>query len=327
MTRSEDGQRLDATVAAWLARALGYPLSRAVVRKIIMAGAVRLNGRPVRRPGLVLGADVKLHARIDAAALPPFQGEDAGADREPPAVLYEDDDLIAVAKPAGLVMHATADPHRPDLFTAVRQLLAARPARARGAGPLPYLGLHHRLDVGTSGVVLFTKRERANHSLAAQFERGEVNKVYHAIACGSRHAPAAAWRIESRLATSGGGRRARMQTVQTGGVHAATGFTVLEEFALALLVEARPETGRKHQVRAHLADAGMPILGDSRYGGPRQAGTCTAARVMLHASRLSLRHPTTGQPLGLTCPYPPDFAALLDCLRQQHAGRVRTGNW
>jgi RluA family pseudouridine synthase len=315
VSQSEDGQRLDASVAAWLADALGYPLSKSVVRKTIMAGAVRLNGLPVRRPGLVLRADMKLDVRIDAARLPPFGDRHAGGDPEPPAVLYEDDDLVAVAKPPGLVMHATADPHRRDLFSAVRRSLALRPAEARSTAGLPYLGLHHRLDVDTSGIVLFTKRERSNGPLAAQFQHGEVKKVYHAIVCQPRHALADAWRIENRLATSGGGRRARMRAARTGGVRAATGFVVLDRLAAALLVEARPETGRKHQIRAHLSDAGMPILGDSRYGGPRHVGPCTASRVMLHASRLSLRHPVTGLPLDLTCPYPPDFAALLDCLR------------
>jgi 23S rRNA-/tRNA-specific pseudouridylate synthase len=101
-----------------------------------------------------------------------------------------------------------------------------------------------------------------------------------------------------------------------------TAFQILDDLGPALLVEARPETGRKHQIRAHLSGTGMPILGDRRYGGPVLVGDCMAPRVMLHALRLSLRHPVTGEPLDLTCPYPVDFAALLLCLRRQ---RARTG--
>jgi RluA family pseudouridine synthase len=209
-----------------------------------------------------------------------------------------------VAKPAGVVMHATADPRRADLFNTVRALRA-----------LPYLGLHHRLDVETSGVVLFTKRERANAALADQFARSEVRKVYHAIVARPRRDVPPRWRVENRLAMAGTGRTARMQEALTG-AHAATGFAILERLHAALMVEARPETGRKHQIRAHLAGSQLPILGDARYGGPPRAGGCVAPRVMLHAYSLSLRHPVTGSPLTISCPYPQDFTVALACLRR-----------
>jgi 23S rRNA-/tRNA-specific pseudouridylate synthase len=100
------------------------------------------------------------------------------------------------------------------------------------------------------------------------------------------------------------------------GALATTDFTILERVGEAVLVEARPGTGRKHQIRAHLAGSRAPILGDSRYGGPMQSGRCRAGRVMLHAARLSLRHPVTDVPLTITCPYPADFEELLACLRR-----------
>ncbi len=112
-----------------------------------------------------------------------------------------------------------------------------------------------------------------------------------------------------------------MEAVARGGVRAATEFEVVAAYGKALLVEARPETGRKHQIRAHLAGARMPILGDRRYGGPLVAGDCMAPRVMLHASRLVLRHPATNVPFELRCPFPADFAALLACLRRQNSRR------
>ncbi len=305
VSREEQGRRLDLLVAAWLAREFDNPLSKSVVRKLIVAGAIRMDGREARRPGALVSAEARLEASIDRTRLNRAMGSVPAPAHL--AVLYEDDDLIAVAKPAGVVMHATADARRPDLFNAVRDLLA-----------LPYLGLHHRLDVDTSGVVLFTKRERANAGLAEQFARGAVTKVYHAIVGRPRREVPRRWRVENRLAMTGGGRTARMWEAAAG-AHAATGFSILDRLPGALLVEARPETGRKHQIRAHLAGSHLPILGDARYGGMTRAGGCLASRVMLHAFSLSLRHPITGVPLTITCPYPADFTDLLDCLRSPPA--------
>jgi RluA family pseudouridine synthase len=311
----EQGTRVDGIAAAWLARTLGRPLSKSVVRKLIMAGVIRLEGRPVRRPGAILPAGTALEARIDLAKLVPANDARSTSPPTDPIILYEDDDLIAVAKPAGIVMHATADPRRRDLFNTVRQVLARRSGEAAVPDRLPYLGLHHRLDVETSGVVLFTKRERANAALAEQFAGGEVSKAYHAIVGRPARPVPRQWRVENRLATSGSGRAARVRQARTGGAHAVTEFTTLEVLPAALLVEARPATGRKHQIRAHLAGSRMPILGDVRYGGAARAARCVAPRVMLHARSLSLRHPVTGEALTISCPYPRDFSGCLDCLR------------
>ncbi len=323
VTAAEDGARLDLVVGDWLAHELCHALSKSAVRKLIIAGAVRLDGRALRRPGAMLTAGRRLEARIDLERL-----NEAAATPSPRgalSILYEDDDLIAVEKPAGMLTHAAADPRRQDLFTTVARILADRrqPApvvQARSeqtepdSAPPAYLGLHHRLDVETSGVVVFAKRERANAGLAQQFARRGVVKIYHAIVAQPHGRMQAAWRVENRLAPSGGGRRARMRQAANG-MHAATAFTTIEKLTGALLVEARPETGRKHQIRAHLAGSLRPILGDDRYGGPSRAGRCVASRVMLHAVRLSLRHPVTGAELTIKCPYPPDFEALLACLR------------
>lgn len=304
VSRDEGGSRLDLLVTAWLGREVDRPLSKSVVRKLIMAGAIRLNGHPLRRPGAIVGAEARLEAVIDRVRLDRAIGSRAAVETTGLAILFEDDDLLAVAKPSGLAMHATADPRRPDLFTMVREQLA-----------LPYLGLHHRLDADTSGVVLFTRREHANAGLARQFAQGEVTKVYRAIVRRPRREVPRRWRVENRLAMAGGGRTACMQEAAAG-ARAATAFAILESLPAALLVEARPETGRKHQIRAHLAGSGLPILGDARYGGPLRAGRCVAPRVMLHAFTLSLRHPVTGAHLSITCPYPRDFTALLACLRR-----------
>ncbi len=316
--------RLDAVLGDWLAAQLPERLSKSAIRRLIMAGAIRLDGRPIRRPGATLRVGAKLEASLDLRKLREAHERHDGTVVSPASldVLYEDDHLLAVAKPANIVMHAAADPNRHDLFNTARQMLAGRTESGRP----PYLGLHHRLDVETSGVVLFTKSEAANAPLARQFDRGEVKKTYHAIVTEDRNpataerTPAhgrAGWRVENRLATVGAGRRARVREVAKGGAGAITAFTILERLRGALLVEARPETGRKHQIRAHLADCHMPIAGDLRYGGSGAVAACRAGRVMLHAWRLVLRHPTTGDEVTITCPYPEDFSSLLACLRRR----------
>jgi len=315
VSREEQGTRLDLLVAAWLARELDEPLSKSAVRRLIMAGAIRLDGHPLRRPGAIVGVEARLEAVIDRARLDRAAGGGAAVETTGLAILFEDDDLLAVAKPSGLAMHATADPRRSDLFNALRRLLAERGGQRDAGAALPYLGLHHRLDADTSGVVLFTRRERANAGLARQFAQGEVTKVYRAIVSRPRHEVPRRWRVENRLAMGGSGRTACMQEAAVG-TRAATAFAILESLPAALLVEARPETGRKHQIRAHLAGSHLPILGDTRYGGSSRAGRCVAPRVMLHAFTLSLRHPLTGAPLTITCPYPPDFTSLLARLRR-----------
>lgn len=316
---SDAGQRLDEVVHRLLEQALGRRLSRSAIRRLIMAGAVRKGGFPFRRPGALIGAGLVLHVAVDEDRFGAsgIEGEGASSALQ---VLYEDESVIAVAKPAGLQVHASADSSRADLFTLVRQYL-----RGRGGA---YLGLHHRLDRDTSGLVLFAKAETANAGLARQFERREVEKVYHAVTVGTARGAGGtplrgvrtAWRLENRLALVGKGRHARMASVDGDeGQAAVTTFRVLRVLGAALLVEARPETGRKHQIRAHLRESGLPILGDARYGGPPRLGRLQIPRAMLHAWRLSLRHPLTGAPLEMTCGYPPDFRTLLEGIDAQSA--------
>lgn len=285
VTAAEAGRRLDDALAAWLPEALAMPVSRSAVRRLIVAGVIRVDGRPVRRPGLPLTAGMRVEGAIDASRLGPARGEQEAAGRVGASrILHRDRYLLFVDKPAGLLMHATADPSRPNLYDAVKALLAE-------GGPEPYLGTHQRLDRDTSGVVLFTLDPSANAPLADAFAAGRVAKTYHALCGRPRRRPPASWREEGPLGGDG--------------PHADTTFRVLREWADGLLVEARPATGRKHQIRIHLAGRGLPIRGDERYGGP--PGT----RVMLHALRLELPHPVTGRPLAVESPYPEDFRAAL----------------
>ena len=286
-----EGARLAAFLEAWLPEALGRPFSRSMLRTLVMAGAVTVDGRPWRRPGAVLRRGAAVVARVDPGRLGPPAGERTvaeafGADR----FLYRDAMVLVVDKPAGLPMHATADPSRPNLYDLVGALL-------RAEGGAPYLGLHQRLDRETSGAVLFTLDRAANAAVARALATGDgIAKTYHALCARPRVRLPRTFRDEGPL--------------EPGGPVARTAFEVLRPLGQALLVEARPETGRKHQIRIQLAARGAPILGDARYGG----GGGAARRVMLHAHRLAFRHPSTGATVTAESPYPPDFAALLGSL-------------
>jgi RluA family pseudouridine synthase len=296
---AHEGLRLDDLLGRWLPPVIGRPLSRSAVRRVIMAGAVRVDGKPARRPGMVLAKKRRLEVALDPARLPPAPAPAARLDLR---VLYEDAAVLAVEKPAGLPTHATPDRARPHLIGLVKAHLAS------DGHPSPYLGVHQRLDRDTSGVVLFAKSPAANPGLARAFAGRDVAKTYHALTVRPRALPPTRWSVRGRLAPSG---KRRMTTVASGGQEAETRFRLLEPLAGGLLVEASPLTGRKHQIRVHLADAGLAILGDDVYG----TASGRASRLMLHAVRLALPHPLTGKPLVVESTYPPDFADTLDGLR------------
>lgn len=233
-------------------------------------------------------------------------------------VVYEDDDVIAVCKPAG-VPSQSANPERPDdLVTRVRDFLATRDGERE-----PYLGVHQRLDRDTSGVVLFTKRPEVNAALAKQFEGRTLKKSYLAAVSGwPEHAreatlddplrKGAGGRMEvvfvprgraGRGARGGGrGAPARGQEPPAGSQRAVTHVRIRTRKEGRALLELRLETGRTHQARVQLAHAGAPIAGDPIYGGP------LASRLMLHAAGLELEHPRTGRRLVLRAEAPPDMA-------------------
>ena len=281
VTARDAGRRLDELLGAWLPEAVGKPLSKSAVRRLIMAGAVHVGGRPMRRPAYVVASGQRLEARVATERLDARRDEPFAV--RPEHVLYEDEWLIAVDKPAGLSTVATADPSRPHVVGAVQAYLKSG-----------YVGVHQRLDRETSGVVLFTKSRDANPAVARAFAAREVEKTYHAVTARPPAVPPATW----------------LASTPVDGQAAETGLRLLETCGPALLVEARPRTGRKHQIRVHLAGADMPILGDERYGGP------PAPRLMLHATALRLPHPRTGAELHLKSDYPADFRAVLAGLAQ-----------
>jgi RluA family pseudouridine synthase len=305
------GARVLDALAVLVPRAVGHAVPRAELRRAVVAGAVTVNGAAWRGPGEELPAagariEIALRAAYAGRGLEAEEGETDAAGAV--AILYEDEWVIAVAKPPGLLTHQSADARRPHLFGLVQEKLARRAGGDEGG--LPYLGSHQRLDKDTSGVVLFAKARAANEGLARAFEGRDVEKVYVAVVGRPRQPLPDAWTCEAPLALAGSGKQAQMRE-QAGGQSARTEFRVLSRRHEALLVECRPQTGRKHQIRAHLAIAGAPIAGDARYGGATHLGGVAVPRVLLHASALNLPHPVGGRPLRLACPLPADFRPFL----------------
>jgi 23S rRNA pseudouridine1911/1915/1917 synthase len=306
VSEAESGRTLAAVLGDALAAAAGEDVPRSRVRAMIATGAVQVDGRPLRvaaRP-LRSGQRVETIARLDELR-PPTRSTDRPFRLGPEAVLYRDRWLIAVAKPAGLPAHATADPARASLAGHVQRLLATSGAT---------VAVHQRLDRDTSGVVVFGLAPEANAGLSRAFAGRAAEKTYLALTARPVPLPPREIVVDAPLADGGPARRP-VRVDGVGARPAETCVVVREVLADALLVEARPRTGRKHQVRVHLAHAGMPVLGDPVYGKGTSGAAGAAPRLMLHASRLALAHPVTGRPLVVDCPIPPDFGAVLERLR------------
>ena len=292
----EAGLRLADVLAPRLSDVVGRPVPMARVRALVASGGARVDGETLKAPGrpLRVGQAVEALVRPDL-----LRSRAEASDRPfrltPRAILFRDACLLAVDKPPGLPTHPTADPSRPSLVGHVEAYL-----RAEGGGG--YLGVHQRLDRDTSGIVLFAIDPRANAGLARAFAGRAVEKTYVALVARRGVAPA---------------RRFRVAVPLDGAKPAETEVVVRETLPGALLVEARPLTGRKHQVRAHLAHAGLPVLGDAVYGPHPGA----APRLMLHARRLELAHPLSGERLCLESPLPADFEAVLRGLRSRASRR------
>lgn len=316
---SQRGKRLDQLIADWLPEILGQPVSKAKARKLILAGAVYLNGKRVRIASKELLRGARVEAFVDVAKLMAGgPSQDKAFEMTSSEVLFEDDYLIAVAKPPGLPTQATLDQARDHLFAATRRFLAKRQQVAQ-----PYLGLHHRLDRDTSGVVLFTKRLEANKGIAEIFSGHRLTKVYQAIAVRGPEPLSSEWTVKNFLGRdpAAKSKAARFTAVRSGGDYAETRFKVLEALEGALWVEARPTTGRTHQIRVHLAGGGTPILGDTTYGRAlRGALAETVPRLMLHALSLTFEHPIHRTEVSVLCPLPEDFRQCLRRLSPRRSG-------
>ncbi|MGQ0643978.1 MAG: RluA family pseudouridine synthase [Elusimicrobiota bacterium] len=294
-------------VDRFLARKLAG-FSRTRIQRFIKEGRVAVNGS-ASPSGRLLSPGDKVRATLpDFTGLPSSSAEDV-------PVLYEDEALLVVDKPAGLVVHP-AGPHREG--TLIQKLwpkLAegwAGSLKAGSAGGADRPGVVHRLDRGTSGVMVIAKTPEAAENLSRQFAEREVEKIYWALAQGVPRADQGS--VRSMVGRSR--RRPGRMSVESQGRWSEMDFKVLARFDAppAAFLEVRPRTGRTHQIRVQLAALGHAIVGDGAYGPAAAEDAFGAARPLLHAAFLRLRHPATGRALEWNAPLPEDFEAVLKAL-------------
>jgi 23S rRNA pseudouridine1911/1915/1917 synthase len=288
------GLRLDAALARMFPEH-----SRSRLQAWLKEGLIRVDGTAADPKRKVLGGE-----RVDFAAVPPLPAS-AVAEDIALSVVFEDDDLVVIDKPAGLVVHPG---NGNETGTLMNALLHHAPQLAG----VPRAGIVHRLDKETSGLLVVAKTLPAQTELVRQLQARSVKRHYLALALGkverdgSVDAPIGRHPVQ----------RVKMAVVR-GGKDARTHYHVVERFARATLLECRLETGRTHQIRVHLASIGHPLAGDPVYGKTKSGDARLDAfrRQALHAWRLALRHPGSGEELAWESPLPADFAALLESLR------------
>jgi 23S rRNA pseudouridine1911/1915/1917 synthase len=287
---ADAGRRLD----VFLAGRLG---SRSQAQRLIAAGSVLVDGRPAPKRHL-LAAGERITVALDEP--PPAEGEAAPAAGF--GVAFEDDHLIVVDKPAGVVVH----PARGHAEGTLAQALAGR---AAGGGDPWRPGIVHRLDRDTSGLLVVAKSELVHRRLKSALAERRMAREYLALVEG--RPPARSGTIEAPI-----GRdrrvRSRMSTDTALGREARTHFTIEEALPALTLLRVRLETGRTHQIRVHMQAIGHPVCGDPEYG---HAGLLGLQRQFLHAARLAFAHPVGGEPLDLQSPLPADLAAALERAR------------
>jgi len=286
--------------------------TRSQAKRLIDGGQVRVDG-VVRKSAHLVDAG----ARLEIELLAP---EPLGAEGEalPLSVLYEDADLLAIDKPAGMVVHPAPGARRGTVVNA----LVHRLGELAGVGRPDRPGIVHRLDRDTSGVLLVARTAAALEALARQFRARTIEKVYLAVVRG--HPGAASGTIDRAIGRHPRERK-RMSVHSRRGRAAVTRWTALERLAGATLVRLEPETGRTHQLRVHLAALGHPIVGDRVYGARRAGRADTPLafpRQALHAAEIRFDHPSRGTRVVVRSGLPRDLQELLATLRQP--GR-RTG--
>lgn len=302
----EDGQRLDRYLASMLPGQ-----SRSRLQRLIREGLVRVNGRAAK-PNLV----IKGGMQVEVEAAEPVEARPAAEAIEVP-ILYQDPDLVVVDKPAGMVVHPAAGHASGTLVNA----LLHHVDDLSGVGGEKRPGIVHRLDRGTSGLMVVAKNDAAHQELARQFHDREVEKEYLALVWGVVQAGR---RIDTPIGRDPGNRK-RMSAKARRSREAVTRIVRVHRINPALtLAQIAIHTGRTHQIRVHLSAIGHPVVGDSLYGGVRrrlQADVRAVAhlqRPFLHAARLSFRHPTDGRTMTFESPLPPDLQQVLDELMERN---------
>ena len=290
------GIRLDAFLSA------DGALTRSQAARLIAEGRVRVNGKPAAKSARLSGGETVTVdvPQLRETALPP---QDIPLD-----VVYEDDDVIVVNKPTGLVVHPA--PGHPD-GTLVNALLHHCGDRLSGIGGEKRPGIVHRIDRDTSGLIIAAKNDAAHLALSAQLKDHSLSRTYECLVTGNMKQDSGT--VDAPIGRSSADRK-KMAVVPTGR-RAVTHWEVVARYPGVTHLRCRLETGRTHQIRVHMAYIGHPILGDTVYGAkkpvPGLTGQC------LHATGLRFVHPRTGEPVELHCPLPPEFTAMLQKLQNK----------
>ncbi len=290
------GVRLDAFLSA------DGALTRSQAARLIAEGRVRVNGKPAAKSARLSGGETVTVdvPQLRETALPP---QDIPLD-----VVYEDDDVIVVNKPKGLVVHPA--PGHPD-GTLVNALLHHCGDSLSGIGGEKRPGIVHRIDRDTSGLIIAAKNDAAHLALSAQLKDHSLSRTYECLVTGNMKQDSGT--VDAPIGRSSADRK-KMAVVPTGR-RAVTHWEVVARYPGVTHLRCRLETGRTHQIRVHMAYIGHPILGDTVYGAkklvPGLTGQC------LHATGLRFVHPRTGEPVELHCPLPPEFTAMLQKLQNK----------
>lgn len=290
------GVRLDAFLSA------DGALTRSQAARLIAEGRVRVNGKPAAKSARLSGGETVTVdvPQLRETALPP---QDIPLD-----VVYEDDDVIVVNKPTGLVVHPA--PGHPD-GTLVNALLHHCGDSLSGIGGEKRPGIVHRIDRDTSGLIIAAKNDAAHLALSAQLKDHSLSRTYECLVTGNMKQDSGT--VDAPIGRSSADRK-KMAVVPTGR-RAVTHWEVVARYPGVTHLRCLLETGRTHQIRVHMAYIGHPILGDTVYGAkkpvPGLTGQC------LHATGLRFIHPRTGDPVELHCPLPPEFTAMLQKLQSK----------
>ncbi len=299
--RITSSQKLLDAVALALLEETTQEVSKSICRALVVKGQVYLQGKRMTDPAYLVTEGRLLDVYFDPKNLR------ATSSLETPKklrILYEDEALIFFDKPAGIPTHPTIDPKRPNA-----QGLAMATLKETIADP--YLGLHHRLDRDTSGVLLFTRQEIYNPFVADQFSSHLCKKTYVALVHGRLKKESG--RIENflgALAKSKAKTPQKFGSIKSGGQKAISDYLVLESGKNYSLLEVSITTGRTHQIRVHLSELGHPVVGDTLYGSPEKEFQ-KLGRFLLHAHALSITHPETKNLLRVESPVPETFRNLL----------------
>lgn len=299
VSSGDSGKRLDAFLA-------GEPHipSRSFAQNLIKQGLVLVSGkRTTKHYHLKAGEEVEIKISLE-------EKKPLGAEEIPLNIVYEDEEIMVISKPAGLVVHPA---HGHLSGTLVNAILAHFPKIAK-VGPEDRPGIVHRLDKDTSGLMVIAKTGAAHLSLARQVKEREVKRTYLALVQG--HFDKSKGIIEAPIGRS---RRDRKKMAIAGrkGREAITQFEVKEEFPDYSLLEVELETGRTHQIRVHVSFAGHPVVGDPQYGYRKKAHRLGLKRQFLHAHQLELIHPRTGRKRTFKSPLPQDLKEVLEDLRRK----------